>query len=54
MNIKKKAIAVKLSEQKSKNGYNLFRLRNGHFHWIKEEEKKKPNLKPWWQLDCII
>lgn len=53
MNIKNKVIAVKLSEQKSKNGYNLFRLRNGHFHWIKEE-KPKSNLKAWWQLDCII
>jgi len=51
MNIKKKAIAVKLSEQKSKNGYYLFRLRNGHFHWIKEKPK---NLRPWWSLDCII
>jgi len=50
MEINKKAIAVKLSKEKSKNGFNLFRLRDGRFFW----EKEKPKYKPHWQLDCII
>ena len=50
MNIKKKAIAVKLSKNKSKNGYVLIRWKNGQFGWIKQDKE----LRPWWSLDCII
>ena len=49
MDIKRKAIAIKLSKEKSKNGFNLFRLKDGRFFWMKE-----PKYKPHWQLDCII
>ena len=49
MNINKKAIAVKLSKTKSKNGFVLYRLKDGTFQW-----KKPSELKPWWMLDVIV
>ena len=49
MDIKKKSIVVKLSKTKSKNGFILYRLKNGRFQW------KKPSIyKPHWQTDCIV
>lgn len=49
MDIKKKSIAIKLSKTKSKNGFILYRLKNGRFQW------KKPSIyKPHWQLTCIV
>ena len=49
MNINKNIIAVKLSKTKSKNGFILFRLKDGTFQW-----KKPSESKPWWMLDVIV
>lgn len=49
MDIRRKAIAIKLSKEKSRNGFYLFRLKDGRFFW-----KKPSEYKPYWQLDCII
>jgi len=49
MNIHKKAIAVKLSKTKSKNGFVLYRLKDGTFQW-----KKPSESKPWWMLGVIV
>ena len=49
MSINKKAIAVKLSKTKSKNGFVLYRLKDGTFQW-----KKLSESKPWWTLGVIV
>ena len=50
MNIKQKAIAIKLSKKPSKNGFILIRLKDGRFKWLKQDKQ----FKPWWSLNCII
>jgi len=49
MNINKKIIAVKLSKQPTKNGFVLYRLKDGTFQW-----KKPSESKPWWMLGVIV